>query len=72
VGERALDKHTPNIRQALEFAINAIDHDDLNLGKAALEWVLEREPSNTIALLWMACTVPNEDEKRHYYSKIIS
>ena len=66
-------KHeTPNIDEALEFAINAIDRNDLRLGSAALEWVLERDPSNRIALLWMACTVPDEHVKRRYYSLISS
>jgi len=66
-------KHgTPNIEEALEFSIDAIDRDDMRLGNAALEWVLEREPSNRIALLWVACTVSDEGAKRRYYSLISS
>jgi hypothetical protein len=42
----------------------------LQQGSAALEWVLHRDPSNRIALLWMACTVPDEGSKRSYYSRI--
>ena len=61
---------TPNIEEALDFAIDAIDRDDMQLGSAALEWVLQREPANTIALLWMACTVFDENLKRKYYSRI--
>ena len=66
------NQDTPNIEEALEFAIDAIDGGNMKLGNAALEWVLEREPSNRIALLWMACTVPDEHSKRGYYSLINS
>jgi hypothetical protein len=61
-----------NIDEALEFAIDAIDRGNMKLGSAALGWVLEREPSNRIALLWMACTVSDEDTKRRCYSLINS
>jgi hypothetical protein len=63
---------TPNIEEALEYAIDAIDRGDLQQGSAALEWVLHRDPSNRIALLWMACTVSDENLKRRYYSLIYS
>ena len=63
---------TPNIEEALEYAVDAIDRGDLQLGNAALTWVLERDPSNRIALVWMACTVPDEHAKRTYYSLIRS
>jgi hypothetical protein len=60
----------PDIEEALEYAIDAIDRDDMQVGSAALAWVLERDPSNRIALLWLACTVPDEPTKRRYYSLI--
>ena len=65
-------QETPNIDEALEFAISAIDRNDMQLGSAALEWILQREPANTVALLWMACTVFDENLKRKYYSQIQS
>jgi len=60
---------TPNVEEALEYAITAIDRGDMNLGSAALEWVLEREPKNQVAWLWMACTVPDEQTKRNCYTQ---
>jgi hypothetical protein len=63
---------TPSIEEALEFAINAIEGGDMKLGNAALEWILGRDPTHNIALLWMACTVSDEHTKRHYYSLISS
>ena len=63
---------TPNVEEALEFAIDAIDRGDINLGGAALDWVLQREPKNQVAWLWMACTVPDEQAKRNCYTRISS
>jgi hypothetical protein len=62
----------PGIEEALEIAIDAIDRGDMELGNGILAWVLKYEPSNRIALLWMACTVPDENLKRRYYSMIPS
>ena len=61
------DKAT--VKNSLEYAIRAIEKDDLELGSAALEWVLEREPENSIAWLWMACTVDDENTRRGCFSK---
>ena len=60
----------PNVDEALEFAIDAIDRGDISLGNAALDWVLQREPKNQVAWLWMACTVPDEQAKRNCYTRI--
>jgi hypothetical protein len=63
---------TPTVEEAIEFAIEAIDRGDLKLGNAALGWVLQREPDNRVAWLWMAVTVPDEQAKRGCYSRISS
>ena len=63
---------TTNVEEALNFAIDAIDHGDMERGSAAPEWVLQREPENQIAWLWMACTVPDENAKRGCYIQIRS
>ncbi|NIM94867.1 MAG: hypothetical protein GTO18_14295 [Anaerolineales bacterium] len=62
--------HPPSVEEALEFAIEAIDRGDLKLGNQALGWVLQKEPENPVAWLWMACTVSGEDEKRNCYNRI--
>ena len=71
-GSTMFASETPTVEEALEFAINAIDRGDLKLGNAALGWVLQREPDNRVAWLWMACTVPDEQAKRGCYSRISS
>jgi hypothetical protein len=59
----------PNLEQALAYAIDAIDRGDLELGYMALGWVLQREPENPVAWLWMACTVQEEERKRECYER---
>jgi hypothetical protein len=63
---------TPSVEEAIEFAVQAIDRGDFKLGNAALDWVLQREPENPIAWLWMACCVSDEEAKRTCYSRISS
>ena len=61
---------TPSVEEAIEFAVQAIDRGDFKLGNAALDWVLQREPDNPIAWLWMACCLTDEEAKRSCYSRI--
>jgi hypothetical protein len=63
---------TPTTEYALEYAIDAIERGKIILGNEALGWVLQREPDNRVAWLWMACTAPDEDAKRACYSRIDS
>jgi len=58
---------TDSVEEALQLGIDAINRGDLELGSDILEWVLEREPQNEIAWLWMACTVDDEAKKRECY-----
>ena len=58
------------IEDALNFAIEAIDRGNLAAGKKALEWVLQREPENQVAWVWMACCVPDEAAKRQCFKEI--
>jgi len=61
---------TPSVEEAIEFAVQAIDRGDFKLGNAALDWVLQREPDNPIAWIWMACCVADEEAKRTCYSRV--
>ncbi len=58
-----------SIGDALEFATNAIEGGDLKRGKAALNWVLQREPDNATAWFWMACCVEDENQKQECYRR---
>jgi Tfp pilus assembly protein PilF len=63
---------TPSVEEAIEFAVQAIDRGDYQLGNAALDWVIQREPENPVAWIWMACCVNGEEAKRGCYSRISS
>jgi hypothetical protein len=43
----------PTTDQALEFAVRSIQKADVETGRAALRWVLKREPNNVSAWLWL-------------------
>ena len=62
----------PSVEEAIEFAVQAIDRGEDQLGNAALDWVLQREPENPVAWIWMACCVTGEEAKRGCYSRISS
>ena len=63
---------TPNTEDAIEYAICAIENGNIKSGNEALGWVLQREPDNKVAWLWMACTLPDEKSKRACYNRIHS
>ena len=44
----------PTTEQALSFAVDAIRRSDIERGRAALTWVLQREPDNVVAWLWLS------------------
>ena len=50
------------IEFALGYAAASIEQGNLSMGRMALEWILEREPENTLAWLWMACCVQKESQ----------
>ena len=57
----------PSLEEALEFGVDAIDRGDLKLGSETMQWVLEREPNNSLAWLWLACTVDDEFKRQECY-----
>jgi hypothetical protein len=60
----------PTVDEALSYAVEAIERGNVAVGKAALGWVLQREPDNPQAWLWMACCVPDEGSKRGCYLRV--
>jgi Tfp pilus assembly protein PilF len=62
----------PSVNEALDFAVQAIARGDLTAGKAALQWVLQRDAKNPLAWIWMACCMPDEQSKRSCYRQIDS
>ena len=50
----------PTTDEALEFAVRSIRRADVKTGKAALRWVLKREPTNVSAWLWLTRCAEDE------------
>ncbi len=67
-----IDSETRTLDQALEFAVGAIAEGDPGRGRAALTWVLERDPANSAAWIWMACCVTDESERQECYRRASS
>jgi Tfp pilus assembly protein PilF len=57
------------VDEAMEFAIMAIEKGEHDKAKSALSWVLQRDPHNGLAWLWMACCVPDEGAKSECYRR---
>jgi Tfp pilus assembly protein PilF len=57
------------VEEALEFAMGAIAGGDSARGKSALEWVLEQDPDNAAAWIWMSCCVPDERAKQECFRR---
>lgn len=68
--EPSAQQAPPSIDEALSFAIDAVNRGDISKGKAALEWVLRKDPDNVNAWLWMACCMPNDSDRQACYRKV--
>jgi hypothetical protein len=56
----AMTAAMPTTDQALEFAVRSIQKADVETGRAALRWVLKREPTNVSAWLWLTRCVEDK------------
>ena len=63
---------SPAIKDALDNAANAIKRGDLETGKAGLKWVLNREPNNVLAWLWMSRCAPNNEAKLECFNRVLA
>jgi len=60
----------PTSEQALDYAVTAIKRGESSRGQAALAWVLQREPSNVVAWLWMAECLPEGNAKQECLARV--
>jgi Tfp pilus assembly protein PilF len=68
--ELMMTSANPTSEQALDYAVTAIKRGDAPRGRAALAWVLQREPSNVVAWLWMAECLPESDAKQECLRRV--
>jgi Tfp pilus assembly protein PilF len=57
------------IEEGLEVAIAALQQDDFNRARSLLTQILQHDPRNAAAGLWMAACVPDEKAKRDCYRR---
>lgn len=57
------------VHEALDFAVGAIDRGESRKAKQALGWVLQQEPDNGLAWIWMAACVGDEAAKQECYRR---
>jgi len=62
----------PSIKEALDRAAILIKRGNLAEGKAGIEWVLERDPDNVLAWLWMTRCVIGRRAKLECYQRVLS
>jgi Tfp pilus assembly protein PilF len=60
------------IDEALEFAIEAVNHGEIQKAKVALDWIIKQDSNNATAWLWMACCVTDDEAKQDCYRQISS
>lgn len=60
------------IEEALEFAIEAVNHGELQKAKVALDWIIKQDANNTTAWLWLACCVTDDEAKQNCYKQVSS
>ncbi len=70
IAELMMTSANPTSEQALDFAVTAIKRGTRTRGRAALAWVLQREPSNVVAWLWMAECLPESDAKQECLRRV--
>ena len=58
------------IEEAIDIAVEAVNRGDMGKGKAALNWVLEQDPENTTAWLWLACCMTDDEAKQDCYKHV--
>ncbi|TFH32019.1 MAG: hypothetical protein E4G99_13270 [Anaerolineales bacterium] len=60
----------PSIQEALDTAIEAVEVGNLKQGEAALNWVLQKEPNNAVAWIWLACCAPDDSAREACYRRV--
>ena len=59
-------------RSVLDEAASLVRAGDTRAGKARIEWVLEREPDNALAWLWMSKCLTDKREILNCYHRVLS
>ena len=61
---------TGTISEALNIAIEAVNRGEISRGRKALTWILQQDPNNAVAWLWMACCSPDDAARQECYRRV--
>ena len=60
----------PTVAEALELAVQKVQANDYNTGRAILAWVLKTQPDNVVAWLWLARCIANREERSQCLERV--
>jgi hypothetical protein len=60
----------PTIEEALNTGIQAVEGGDFERGHAVLSWVVQREPENAVAWIWLACCAQDDTVREACYRRV--
>jgi len=58
-----------SVEEALDVAVEAVERGDLRDGEATLSWVLNEDPNNITAWIWLACCAPDDSSRQICYRR---
>lgn len=58
-----------SVNEAMDLAVGAIERGEPGKAKQALGWVLQRDPHNGLAWIWMAAILDDESAKEECYRR---
>lgn len=58
-----------NVNEAMDLALGALERGEQTKAKQALGWILQKEPDNGLAWIWMAVCVDDESAKQECYRR---
>lgn len=70
MNDRSNGKIRESLQEALAIAIEAVQRGEIQQGQKALRWILEQDPKNTSAWLWLACCLDDDESKQECYRRV--
>lgn len=58
-----------NVNEAMDLALGALEQGEQSKAKKALGWILQRDPGNGLAWIWMAACLEDEMAKQECYRR---
>jgi Tfp pilus assembly protein PilF len=60
----------PSVEEALDTGIQAVEGGNIQQGEAALSWVVQKDPQNVVAWIWLACCAPDDTAREACYRRV--